>query len=193
MAGKVLGYMLDANGNKFIEISSDVEFVKIRISATGDKEVLGDGKMAGKNFCPAVVKVSYFTTLVVEEVVGISQNTTYSFNSGDSTVEKNYFVLTSGLKVEGSTAEFEGLTIDATTGKLSDNGGSWFQFNETTSITFDVAKPCTIQVKLYQDSTSYTVNGVAADSTNTFTITEAGKITITSTANGYIGYIYITF
>ena len=63
MAGKVLGYMLDANGNKFIEISSDVEFVKIRISATGDKEVLGDGKMAGKNFCPAILKVSYEVTL----------------------------------------------------------------------------------------------------------------------------------
>jgi hypothetical protein len=77
--------------------------------------------MAGKNFCPAIVKVSYFTTLVVEEVVGISQNTTYSFNSGDSTVEKNYFVLTSGLKVEGSTAEFEGLTIDATTGNVTIN------------------------------------------------------------------------
>ena len=32
-----------------------------------------------------------------------------------------------------------------------------------------------------------------ADATNTFTITEAGMVTITSTANGYIGYIYITF
>ena len=194
MGDKVLGYMLDAEGNKYVEITSEVEFVQIKISATGDKEVLGDGKVAGKNFCPATIKVSYSITVAPEEeVAGIAKDTTYSFNSGDATSEKNYFVLPSGLKIEGSTDEFEGLTIDATTGKLSDNGGSWFQFNDTTSISFDVAKPCTIQVKLYQDSAAYTVNGVAADSTNTFTITEAGKITITATANGYIGYIYITF
>ena len=194
MSGKVLGYMLDAEGNKYVEVTSDVEFVKVRISASGDRNTVGDGGAAGKNFCPAIVTVTYVTTVGgVEEVTGISQNTTYSFNSGDSTVEKNYFVLTSGLKIEGSTAEFEGLTIDATTGKLSDNGGSWFQFNNTTSISFEVAKACTIQVKLYQDSTAYTVNGVAADATNTFTITKAGMVTITSTSNGYIGYIYITF
>ena len=193
MPGKVLGYMLDASGNKYVEITSETEFVKVRITASGDKVTVGDNGMDGKNFCPAVVKVTYTTGAKTETVSGISKDTTYSFNSGDSTVQDNYYVLTSGLKIEGSVGTFEDLTIDATTGKLNDNGGSWFQFNNTTTITFDVAKPCTIQVKLYQDSTAYTVNGVAADATNTFTITEAGTVTITSTANGYIGYIYITF
>ncbi|MBO5711382.1 MAG: InlB B-repeat-containing protein, partial [Acholeplasmatales bacterium] len=59
MSGKTLGYMLDADGNKYVEVAATTDFVKIRISATGDKATVGDGGCAGKNFCPAVVKVSY--------------------------------------------------------------------------------------------------------------------------------------
>ena len=57
-SGKVLGYIVDADGNKYVEISSDVEFVKIRVSATGDKATVGDQSCAGKNFCVATLKVT---------------------------------------------------------------------------------------------------------------------------------------
>ncbi len=61
MSGKLLGYITSSTGDKFITIKTEAgkEFVKIRITATGDKATLGDGAMANKNWCPAKIDVSY--------------------------------------------------------------------------------------------------------------------------------------
>ena len=123
----------------------------------------------------------------------VSQNTTYSFNSGDTTVEDHYYVLTSQSNVQGSSTTFDKLTLDATEGKITDNGGSWFQYNTGSKIIFTVAAGATVTVEMYQSSLNYTVNGTAANESHTYTFTEETVVTVTSTGNGYIGKIIITF
>ena len=123
----------------------------------------------------------------------VSQNTTYSFNSGDTTVEDHYYVLTSQSNVQGSSTTFDKLTLDATEGKITDNGGSWFQYNTGSKIIFTVAAGATVTVGMYKNSLNYTVNGTAANESHTYTFTEETVVTVTSTGNGYIGKIIITF
>lgn len=136
---------------------------------------------------------SYEITYVASISNVISTNSTYSFNSSDATSEANYYVLTSADSVQGATTTVGKITLDATEGKISDNGGTWFQFNTGSKITFTVAAGATVTIKMYQDATNYTVNGTAGDSSHAYSFTEETEVEIASTANGYIGYIYITF
>ena len=122
----------------------------------------------------------------------VSVNTTYSFNSGETAAD-NYYVLTSQSNVQGSSTTFDKLTLDATTGKISDNGGQWFQYNTGAKISFTVAAGATVTIVMYQDSLAYTVNDEAANEAHTYTFAEETLVTIASTGNGYIGKIIINF
>ena len=90
MPSKVLGYMLDAENNKYVEIKSTTEFVKIKITATGDKATVGDGGMSGKNWCPATIKVTYTIEPVVLEYDG-SAATNASFAITQATAGSSRF------------------------------------------------------------------------------------------------------
>lgn len=84
-------------------------------------------------------------------------------------------------KVEGSTAQWNGLTIDATSGKWANNGSGWIQFNTGTKVSFNVVDGAVVTATTYNNSEAYTV-----DITN-------GVATITATENIYIKTISISY
>lgn len=99
---------------------------------------------------------------------------------------------------QGNTGYYKGLFIDATSGKLGPNGNS-AQFNAGAKISVPVTGPCSVTVTAFQAQYAlYTINGVAASTTNATTTYEytgaAGTIDIISTAdNGYIAGITVTY
>ena len=54
-----------------------------------------------------------------------------------------------GANIQGSVGEYEGLTVDATSGKFADNNGGWVQVNAGTIITFNVADGAQVSVTAY--------------------------------------------
>ncbi len=133
-------------------------------------------------------------------VEAVSETTTWEFNAGNfeanNNEDNNYFVATAdSLNLQNSTGTFHGLNIDATTGKLTSNGATWYQFNTSTKISFYVSSACTVKLTMYNNGLDYTVNGVPAKADDGFTYSFKGadKVTIESTANGYIGKIELTY
>ena len=103
-------------------------------------------------------------------------------------------------KIEGTTGFYQGLSIDATTGKLVPNGATpnSAQFNTGAVIKVPVTGKCTITVNAYQGQYAlYTINGTAAKTdSETTTISyegEAGYIEIKSTGTAYIKSISVTY
>ncbi len=139
----------------------------------------------------------YAKWALADDITPVSASTTWEFNAGNIANQdeaNNYFVATSDtVNLQGSTGTFNGLNIDATTGKLTSNGNSWYQFNATTKISFAVNATCSVKLTMYQDSTGYTVNGEAANATHTYNFFGANIITIESTANGYLGKIELEY
>ena len=88
---------------------------------------------------------------------------------------------TNGIKIEGSTGEYEGLSIDATAGKFADNGSGWVQINAGTIVKLNVADGATVSAKTYQNAEILAIE--IAD----------GVCTITCTGNGYISAITVSY
>ena len=88
---------------------------------------------------------------------------------------------TNGAHIEGSVGSYEGLSVDATSGKFADNGSGWTQVTAGTIIKLNVAEGATVSAKTYQDAEIFTIE--IAD----------GVCTLTCTANGYIGSITIAY
>ena len=84
-------------------------------------------------------------------------------------------------KFEGSVGSWNGLTIDATSGKFANNGSGWIQVNSGTVISFNVAEGVQISVTTYKDATDYTVEVVD------------GVAKITVTGNIYMSQIEISY
>lgn len=127
------------------------------------------------------------------DVEAVAVDTTYSFNSGDTNTSENYYVLTGADSVQGTSKEFHGITLDATEGKISDNGGQWFQYNKGAKISFYVKAGAKVQIDTYQNALTYTVNGVEANG-SIYEFNADEKVTITSAAdNMYIGKIIVTY
>ena len=61
--------------------------------------------------------------------------------------------------VEGSAASYDGLYVDATSGKFKHNGSSWIQVNTGTAVYVPVTADCTITVAGYAAGYSIAVNG----------------------------------
>ena len=62
-----------------------------------------------------------------------------------------------GLHIEGTTGTFKALTIDATNGKFSDNGGGWTQVNVGTVITFEVVEGADVSVVAYSNAGNFDI------------------------------------
>ena len=86
-----------------------------------------------------------------------------------------------GAKIEGATGTYEGLNIDATAGKFSDNNGGWVQVNAGTIITFNVAEGAQVAVTAYSNASNFEIAIVD------------GVCTITVVGNDYLSAIAITF
>ena len=111
----------------------------------------------------------YISSISVYYPIVYDENTTIDLSATD------------GAHIEGSVGSYEGLTVDATSGKFADNGGGWVQVNAGTIIKLNVAEGATVSAKTYQDAEIFTIE--IAD----------GVCTLTCTANGYIGSITIAY
>ena len=101
---------------------------------------------------------------------------------------------------EGNTGWYQGLYLDATSGKIAPNGtpANSAQFNTGAVISVPVSGPCSISVTAYQaDMALYKINGEQASTTSVTTTVEytgeAGTVDIVSTGGAYIVSITLTY
>lgn len=120
--------------------------------------------------------------------------TSWSFAATD---DGNYYKDT----VQGNTGYFNGLSIDATAGKLAPNGATpnSAQFNTGAKISIPVSGKCSISVVAYGAKYAlYTIGGTAAsteDATSTYLYDskEAGTVDIVSIGSAYIKSISVVY
>ena len=122
------------------------------------------------------------------EVV-VDDRTYYYFNGVEGTSGISY---TYTENVQGATLEWNGLTIDATTGKLTYRESD-AQFNQGAKIIFNVEAGTLVTVITYPGYGYYTINGIAHNANDTFSVYFAGasEVVIESTATSYIYQIII--
>ena len=152
-----------ANYTQNADYATVLEAQKAAINAAADEAAL---KVA---YDAAVVAMEALEVDKVEEKVDFTQNATIDLSA------------TNGLKIEGSTGEYKGLTVDATNGKFADNGGGWVQVNAGTTISFNVAEGAEVSLVAYTSADNYTIaiaNGVC---------------TITCAANDYLKSISVKY
>ena len=131
----------------------------------------------------------------VSQTLGFELVTEWSFVYSD---DGNYYKDT----INGTTGYYNGLYIDATSGKLTPNTGSTpnsAQFNTGAKISVPVTGKCTISVEAYDKTYAlYTIGGTAADTTQAvstyqYTDKNAGTVDIVSTGNAYIKSIKVVY
>ena len=86
-----------------------------------------------------------------------------------------------GANIQGGKGVYEGLNIDATSGKFADNNGNWVQVNAGTIITLNVADGAQVSVSAYSSADNFEI--AIAD----------GVCTITVKASDYLNAITIAY
>lgn len=130
----------------------------------------------------------------VSQTLGFELVTEWSFVYSD---DGNYYKDT----INGTTGYYNGLYIDAASGKLTPNGSTpnSAQFNTGAKISVPVTGKCTISVEAYDKTYAlYTIGGTAADTTQAvstyqYTDKNAGTVDIVSTGNAYIKSIKVVY
>ena len=130
----------------------------------------------------------------VSQTLGFELVTEWSFVYSD---DGNYCKDT----INGTTGYYNGLYIDATSGKLTPNGSTpnSAQFNTGAKISVPVTGKCTISVEAYDKTYAlYTIGGTTADTTQAvstyqYTDKNAGTVDIVSTGNAYIKSIKVVY
>ena len=119
-----------------------------------------------------------------EKPVVVDNDVYYMFNGQTSDKGTSY---TYDAKIEKATGTLGDLTIDATNGKLAYNTSGYTQFNQNTTITFDVVAGTEVIIESYPGQFNYTLNDVAADA-NVFSQTYNANTTVVikATATAYI-------
>ena len=120
-----------------------------------------------------------------EETLPINSNYTYMWHFDGTEVTysneasyKEYY--------EKTTATFEGLSIDASSGKLAYNTAGHTQFNVNTTITFTVSSAAKVTVVSFPGQYNYTINETTATANETTVEVGAGNVVITATNTAYI-------
>ncbi|MGM9971509.1 MAG: pectinesterase family protein, partial [Anaeroplasmataceae bacterium] len=149
-----------------------------------------------------------FSTAVTEDITlyakweelvidddAISEDVKYSFRYA-SDESNGYIYITSSAT--GTTVVDNKLTLSSPSSsyKFETNNSGWFFFQKGSTVKFTLADSAKITLTMYDASSTYTIvgNGLSSsssDATQSYTA-YAGDVTITSTANGYIGFIEIT-
>ena len=121
--------------------------------------------------------------------VQVDDRTYYYFNGTEGSTGTSY---TYTENVQGTTLEWNGLLIDATTGKLTARGSD-AQFNAGAKIIFNVEAGTLVTVISYPGYGYYTINGVGHNANDTFSMyfAEATEVVIEATATSYIYQIII--
>ena len=111
---------------------------------------------------------NYFYSVSVVYPVVYEENTTIDLSA-------------TGAAIQGTTGIYEGLEIDATSGKFADNNGGWTQVNAGTIIKLNVAEGAEVSVAAYSSAANFSIE-----------ITD-GVCTITCNANDYLKAITIKY
>ncbi len=121
--------------------------------------------------------------------VAEDDRTYYYFNGTTGTSGTSY---TYTDNIQGSVTEWEGLTIDATSGKLTARDSD-SQFNAGAKIIFDVKAGTLVTVISYPGYGYYTINNVAHNANDTFSVyfAEDTEVVVEATATAYLYQIII--
>lgn len=111
---------------------------------------------------------NYFYSVEIEYPIVYSENTTIDLSA-------------TGANIQGASGKYEGLSVDATSGKFADNNGGWTQVNTGTVITFNVADGAQVSVTAYSSADNFSI--AIAD----------GVCTITCVGNDYLKAITIAY
>lgn len=139
----------------------------------------------------------------------IKSNTFVTYKGGTysatatTTTALNHNDTSNTIDATSTAVTLNGITY---TGAKSNNTNDWLKFNTGATISFKVSGACTVIVYYYQgaaskasvalDGATITTSTTASSEQSTaykYSVTEGGTVTITSTANGYIGAIEIVF
>ena len=123
-----------------------------------------------------------------EEVV-VDDRTYYYFNGTEGTSGTSY---TYSDNLQGGVTEWNGLTIDTTSGKLTARASDT-QINAGAKISFSVQGGTLVTVISYPGYGYYTINGVAHNATDSFSMyfAEDTEVVIEATATAYLYQIII--
>lgn len=191
MTGKSVTYTYTNKEDGYTYTFANKDAVKLRdgsytLSLGGDFEAQPYKITSGDTVTVKGADVTQ--TLVFEQI------TKWSFvQSADG----NYYNDT----IQNKTGYYNGLYVDATSGKLVPNGASpnSAQFTTGAKITVPVSGKCTVSVTAYQAQYAlYTINGNAASTTEATTVynydsENAGSIEIVSTGSAYIASISVVY
>ena len=123
-----------------------------------------------------------------EEVV-VDDRTYYYFNGVEGTTGTSY---TYTDNIQGATGTLGDITIDATKGKVTARGGDT-QINAGAKLIFNVEAGTLVTVISYPGYGYYTLNGVAHNANDTFSMyfAEATEVVLEATASAYLYQIII--
>ena len=172
---------IDATNGKFADNNGGWTQVNagtiISFAVSGESEVSVTAYTSADNFTIEVADgVCTITCTANDYLKAIAVKITRVFTE-TTTVDLS----ATGANIQGSTGEYEGLSIDATNGKFADNNGGWTQVNAGTIITLNVADGASVSVTAYSSADNFTV--AIAD----------GVCTITCTGNDYLKAITVKY
>ena len=175
------GLEIDATNGKFADNGSSWTQVNagtiIKLNVAEGAEVLVTPYSSADNFTIEItdgvctitcVGNDYLKAITVKYAVIYDEATTINLSA-------------TGANIQGSVGTYEGLTVDATSGKFADNGSSWTQVNAGTIITLNVADGASVSVSAYSSADNFAI--VIAD----------GVCTITCNGNDYLNGITISY
>ena len=119
----------------------------------------------------------------------VDDRTYYYFNGVEGTSGTSYTYMEN---IQGATGTIGSLTIDATVGKLTFRGSD-SQFNAGAKLIFNVEAGTLVTVISYPGYGYYTINGVAHNANDTFSMyfAEATEVVVEATSTSYIYQLII--
>ena len=179
--GNYEGLEIDATNGKFADNNGGWTQVNagtiIKLNVIDGAEVSVSAYSSADNFaieiadgvCTITCNANdYLKSITVKYAVIYDQATTIDLSA-------------TGANIQGSVGAYEGLTVDATSGKFADNNGGWVQVNAGTVITFNVADGAQVSVSAYSSADNFAIT--VAD----------GLCTITCNGNDYLKGITIAY
>ena len=177
------GFVALKNDNSVsIKVAADAKLVVNMPHSTGAITLNGEAYTLDENKNLTYFAAEDTTVVIVGEagktyISSIIIKTPYVFKE-TTTIDLS----ATGVKIEGTTGAYEGLEIDATSGKFSDNSGGYVQVNAGTIITLNVLEGAQVSLVAYSSVDNFEISEIVD-----------GKITITCEVDDYLSSITVTY